>query len=209
LFGAQVIEGETNYWNPSAPYISAEVENAPPGTDILQLLGGLDQTYKVTLSEPIKDPVMAIVSLGSPSITITYDFDSPFTIVSQGAGYWGGGPTSLVQLPGDVLQGTEGHGTIRFIGTFSTFSWTVPMPEGWHGFTFAIRTTERIEPTEAGAPDALTDDAKSDGATDSGRTTAKGGCNCAVSGPDRGAGALAAVALLALSWLRARRRRQI
>jgi len=67
--------------------------------------------------------------------------------VSQGPGYWGGSPTALDQLPGDILRGNEGHGTIQFIGTFSTFSWIVPTPEYWHGFTFGIRTTERIEPT--------------------------------------------------------------
>jgi MYXO-CTERM domain-containing protein len=53
----------------------------------------------VTLSEPIKDPIMAIVSLGSPSVTTSYNFDSPFTIASQGPGYWGGTDTSLVSLP--------------------------------------------------------------------------------------------------------------
>jgi hypothetical protein len=137
----------TNYWIPSAPYMSPSVENAPPTSDILALVGGTNQTYKVTLSEPIKDPIMAIVSLGQPGVIVDYDFDSPFTIVSQGNGYWGGNDTSLSQLPGDVLRGTEGHGTIRFDGTFSTFSWTAPFGETWHGFTYGIRTTEAIEPT--------------------------------------------------------------
>jgi hypothetical protein len=146
LFFAQT-NGGTNYWNPSAPYISTQVDNAPPGTDIIALVGGINQTYVVTLSEPIKDPIMAIVSLGQPSVPTTYDFDSPFTIVSQGTGFWGGTSSSLVALPGDILRGNEGHGTIQFIGTFSTFSWTVPTPENWHGFTFGIRTTEAIEPT--------------------------------------------------------------
>jgi hypothetical protein len=90
---------------------------------------------------------MSIVSLGQPGVPTTYDFNAPFTIVSQGPGFWGGTGSSLTQLPGDILRGTEGHGTIQFIGTFSTFSWTVPTPESWHGFTFGIRTTEAIEPT--------------------------------------------------------------
>lgn len=146
LYGAQ-IAGGTNYWAPNAPYLSAEVENAPPSPDILQLQGGQNQIYQVTLSEAIKDPIMAIVSLGQPGVRTTYDFDAPFTIVSQGAGYWGGSATALSALEGDILEGYEGHGTIRFVGSFSTFSWTVPTPEGWHGFTFGIRTTERLEPT--------------------------------------------------------------
>lgn len=144
--------GGTNYWNPSTPYISAQVENPPPGTDIIALEGGQNQIYRVTLSEAIKDPIMAIVSLGRTGSNTTYDFDSPFTIVSQGAGYWGGSATALDQLTGDILLGNEGHGTIQFIGTFDTFSWTVPTPENWHGFTFGIRTTEKIEPTPTPEP---------------------------------------------------------
>ena len=157
LYGAQT-SGGTNYWDPSAPYISTQVENAPPDTDIVQLSGGQNQIYKVTLSEAIKDPIMAIVSLGAPGVPTTYNFDSPFTIVSQGVGYWGGGPTALMQQPNNVLLGEEGHGTIQFIGTFSTFSWVVPTPENWHGFTFGIRTTERLEPSAGlvGTPEPAT-----------------------------------------------------
>lgn len=145
----------TNYWSPSTPYVSGQVSNPPPACDILALIGGLNQTYEVTLSEPIKDPIMAILSLGQPSVFTSYDFDSPFDIVSQGTGFWGGTSNSLTELPGDILMGNEGHGTIQFIGTFSTFSWVVPTPENWHGFTFGIRTTERIEPTPVPEPASL------------------------------------------------------
>lgn len=146
-FAFAQVNGGTNYWNPSTPFISSQVDNAPPGTDIIALSGGQNQIYRVTLSEAIKDPIMSIVSLGQPGSNTTYDFNAPFTIVSQGVGYWGGSPTALAQLPGDILQGNEGHGTIQFLGTFSTFEWTVPTPEYWHGFTFGIRTTEAIEPS--------------------------------------------------------------
>ena len=143
----------TNYWSPSTPYVSAQVSNPPPDCDIVSLIGGENQTYIVTLSEPIKDPIMAVLSLGQPSVFTTYDFDSPFEIVSQGAGFWGGSDSSLVELPGDILRGNEGHGTLQFLGTFSTFSWIVPTPENWHGFTFGIRTTERIEPDPTAVPE--------------------------------------------------------
>jgi hypothetical protein len=142
--------GGTDYWSPDSTFTSAQVDNAPPGTDILALVGGQNQIYTVTLSEPIKDPIMAILSLGQPAVATTYDFDSPFTIVSQGPSSAFGGCAAtpcLTQLPGDILRGTEGDGTIQFIGTYSTFSWVVPTPENWHGFTFGIRTTQAIEPT--------------------------------------------------------------
>ncbi|MEO5742795.1 MAG: PEP-CTERM sorting domain-containing protein, partial [Vicinamibacterales bacterium] len=142
-----------DYWSPSTPYTSAQVSNPPPACDIVALIGGANQTYIVTLSEAIKDPIMAVLSLGQPNVLTTYDFDSPFDIVSQGTGYWGGTSSSLAELAGDVLQGNEGHGTIQFIGTFNTFSWVVPTPENWHGFTFGIRTTERIEPGPTPVPE--------------------------------------------------------
>jgi MYXO-CTERM domain-containing protein len=164
LSGAQVNGQGTNYWIPSAPYISTEVENPPPDSDIVQLAGGQDETYIVTLSEPIRDPIMAIVSLGQAGTPTTYDFDSPFAIVSQGMGFFGGNSTSLSVQPNNVLLGREGHGTIQFIGTYSTFSWTVPTPEYWHGFTFGIRTTEALEPTPDGGDDAS--DATPDDASD-------------------------------------------
>jgi len=136
----------SSLWQPLSTYQSAEVDNAP-GFEGLQLVGTQNMTYVVTLSEPIKDPIMAIATLGSSSDSATYVFDSPFTILSQGDSCcWG--PGTLTQLPGNVLQGFEGSGIIQFIGTYSTFSWTVPDPEFWHGFTFGIRTTQALEPDD-------------------------------------------------------------
>ena len=163
LFGAQVDEGGTNYWQPAAPYISAEVENAPPGTDIVQLAGSDDQVYELTLSAPVENPVLAIVSLGAPGIVTTYHFGSPFVIVSQGAGALGGSDQALVRLPGNVLEGNEGHGTIRFEGRFTSLSWTVPTTEVWHGFTLGVRTGERpAPPADAGSPSGAADGGASD-----------------------------------------------
>lgn len=130
-----------------ATYTGSEVGNLPSGntSDMLQLVGGQDQIYKVHLSAAIKDPLMDIVSLGDTGTPTEYDFDSPFTILSQGPAQFGGGNASL-QQSGNNLIGKEGNGTIKFVGTYSDFSWTVPTPETWHGFTFGIRTTEALEP---------------------------------------------------------------
>jgi MYXO-CTERM domain-containing protein len=154
LYGAQTGGNGANYWLPAGTYESAAVENAPPTSDILQLAGGENETYTVNLSEPIVDPIMAIVSLGAAGAPITYNFDSPFTIVSQGTDQWGGTSTSLVQQPNNVLQGEEGSGVIQFIGTYSKFSWTVPTPEQWHGFTFGILTSAALY--DGGGPDGST-----------------------------------------------------
>ncbi len=87
---------------------------------------------------------MSIVSLGSSSSFIRYKFDSPFTIVSQGPGFFGGDIDRLKIEPGNILVGNEGHGTIKFLGVFDQFNWTVPNPETWHGFTFGIRNSQSL-----------------------------------------------------------------
>jgi len=144
--------GGTYYWtgqggNGDAPYVSSSVFNRPPLADIIGLEGGSSSRYRITFSEPVKDPIMPILSLGQPNRPTTYDFDRQFEIVSNAPGYFSpntANPTLWIQ-PGEVLLGREGHGTIRFIGSFDTFSWTVPTSEVWHGFTLGIRTTVAAE----------------------------------------------------------------
>lgn len=132
-------------WDPASTYISTEVSNAPTYEGI-QLERTQNMTYRVTLSEAIKDPIMAITTLGSSVDSARYVFDSPFTILSQGPTCcWGGDSDNLIK-EGNDLVGWEGAGVIQFIGTYSTFSWTVPDTENWHGFTFGIRTTQALEP---------------------------------------------------------------
>jgi hypothetical protein len=181
LSGAQTGGSGTSYWTPAATYESSAVENAPPTPDILQLAGGENETYTVNLSEPIVDPIMAIVSLGASGSPITYNFDSPFTIVSQGTDPWGGSASSLVQLPNNVLQGAEGSGVIQFIGTYSQFSWTVPTPEYWHGFTFGILTSAALY--DGGGPDGSAVWIGDGGPVDAGSPASDDGA-----APDAGAG---------------------
>lgn len=88
---------------------------------------------------------MDVATLGASGTNTHYNFDVPFTILSQGKDYWGGCDTCLTQS-GDDLIGNEGSGAIKFVGMYSDFSWTVPTGEFWHGFTFGIRTTEALEP---------------------------------------------------------------
>lgn len=145
FLGSQLSCG-TAFWtaNNSAPYVSASVLNGPPACDIIQLAGGSSSTYEITFSEPVSDPIMPVLSLGSGGTPTYYDFDRQFQVVSTGRGYWGNG--TFRADPGEVLYGAEGHGTIRFIGSIATLSWTVPKPEIWHGFTFGIRGKASANP---------------------------------------------------------------
>jgi hypothetical protein len=45
---------------------------------------------------------MAIVSQGRSSLTVAYDFDTPFTVLSEGEGYWGDG-SYTTDMSNDIL----------------------------------------------------------------------------------------------------------
>ena len=122
----------TNYYSPSSPYVSALVDNPPTASEML----GLSQaaTKTMSFSQPIDNLFFAIVSLNGNG----YRFNQDFEIVSTGAGYWGNGTLTKVDLGGGQFQlnGTgEPHGVIRFTGTVSSITWTSLTNEFWNGIT--------------------------------------------------------------------------
>ena len=126
-----------DYWLPASPFISPMVPNAPPDSDFIALTGGPTTGLNtLTFSSPVLNPVLAINSLGDPNNPVSYIFSNPFDLLSQGAGYFGAG--TLTQPSPNVLRGQEGDGTIRFDGTFTSISWTVPQYEHFHGFTVGL-----------------------------------------------------------------------
>ena len=148
FFAAQT-SGGTDYWtprppNPASPYVNATLGiSNPTNTDILRLTGGNSVTHTITFSRAITNPVFAILSLGASGTLVTYNFNRPFEITSFGPGFFGG-PGTLTALNDPAnnsyrLTGNEGHGAIRFLGTFESISWTVPTFENWHGFTIGVQ----------------------------------------------------------------------
>ena len=140
-FNAQ-LNGGTNYWIPSTPYTGSQVLNAPSTPDIITVIGGPPNAvnHSLTFSQPVSDLVMDWVSLGTPTFTASLTFSEPFSLISQGTGYWG--PGTLSQN-GNTLNGNEGHGTILFTGpAFTTLTWTDSFAEQWHGFTVGVPVPE-------------------------------------------------------------------
>lgn len=115
------------------------VVTPPPPCEMISIFGGsaAPTVHTIFFSRPVVDPFFAIVSLGRTSVPVLYDFDAPFDIIDQGQGHWGSGP--LTELPGDVLEGREGHGILQFNGTLSSLSWSAGPSEVWHGFTVGAR----------------------------------------------------------------------
>lgn len=136
LYFAQVGDGGTDYWSGAAYDVTGE----PPGTDILAFKGGTDkQTDKISFSRPVVNPVMAVMSLGRSGIPTRYVFGQVPTLVSSGVGFFGGCDTCLT-IKRKTLTGTEGHGVVQFIGTYSSITWKQPDFEFWHGLTTGAPT---------------------------------------------------------------------
>lgn len=125
--------GGSNYWAPASTFTSAAVSNAPGTSDIIAI-NGTDTLHTITFSQSVLNPVMAVESMGQSGVGTTYYFDAPFTILSQGPTCcWGTG--TLTQFSPTTLIGSEGAGTIQFLGTYSSISWYGANPEYWNGIT--------------------------------------------------------------------------
>jgi PEP-CTERM motif len=136
----------TNWWtqpNPASPaYTGGNVSNAPTACEQVGLNSPVSIT--VSFSAPVTNLYMALLSVGQPNYTVTYDFDTAFTIDSEGQGYWGDG--SYVLGAGDTLAMDEFHGVLAFAGPISSLSFSTSPNENWHAFTFGFAATAVPEP---------------------------------------------------------------
>jgi hypothetical protein len=126
------LTGGTNYWVPSTPYDA--LPNLPPSNDMIALNQATTNT--LTLSRPVNGLDFLSISMGQPSLPVTYTFDHAFTVVDSGAGYWGG--SVYTRSSSFDITGYEFSGVLGFTDSnISSLSWT-STAEGWHGFTVAI-----------------------------------------------------------------------
>ena len=79
---------------------------------------------------------MALLSVGQPNYTVTYDFDQSFTIDSEGQGFWGSDATGGVMGAGDTLAMQEFHGALLFDAPVTSMTFSTAPGEYWHTFTF-------------------------------------------------------------------------
>jgi hypothetical protein len=122
-------------WSPASTWIGGPVTMPPPDNSGIQLVGGFGVTDTVSFSSPVTNPVMAIVSLGQPGLTASFNFASnePFVLLGGGpSSTWGGEPLTS---SGETVFGTEGNGLVEFIGTYSQITWTNPTFEDYYAFT--------------------------------------------------------------------------
>lgn len=141
LAGGPIDNLVANYpsYTPSSTFADGSiVSNAPTSANgILQIIGGNPNINTIIFSAPVVNPVMAIWSLGQnlsySVVTSSFNFinATPLFVSGGPSQEYGGLPITVLD---NVVSGTEGNGTVRFIGTFSSLSWTNPVAEDWYGF---------------------------------------------------------------------------
>ncbi|SDJ65266.1 MULTISPECIES: PEP-CTERM sorting domain-containing protein [Bradyrhizobium] len=135
---ADLYPGSYPSWTPAATWADGTViSNAPdPAGHIIQLFGGSDATNTITFATAVTNPVFAIWSLGQGGIDAKFDFNQPAVLLAGGvSAEYGGNP---IVVASNVVSGVEGNGSIEFLGTFNSISWTNPVFENWYGFTVGV-----------------------------------------------------------------------
>jgi hypothetical protein len=116
-------------------YDVAGAGSRPSTTDLVALNSA--GTHTIKFGSTVMNPYLAIMSLGRTSLPVSYAFSSPFTVVSEGLGWWGDG--YYTESPDHMtLTGYEMHGVIRFTGAFDELTWTSDPSEYWHGITVGV-----------------------------------------------------------------------
>ena len=141
-YSGQLIDLIDNYpsWGPPGTFNGGNVGNPPPVSGgIIQLFGGNAGINTITFGTAVTNPVMAIWSLGQGGTQASFKFlTSPFFIQSGGpSNEYGGVPLTTLLV---AVLGSEGNGTIQFIGTYNSISWVNPVFENWYGFTVGAPT---------------------------------------------------------------------
>ena len=134
-----ILTGYPSY-GPTSTFVDGIiVGNGPTSSNnILQLTGGNGTTQTLTFSQAVVNPVFAIWSLGQGGGPASFVFNATPTLVAGGPSNEYGGGT--ITVAGNTVGGLEGNGTVEFVGTFTSLSWTNPQYEYWYGFDVGFQS---------------------------------------------------------------------
>jgi hypothetical protein len=145
-YAGPAVSVQTNYpsYMPASTFADGTiVSNAPTAANnILQIMGGNTTTQTITFSQAVVNPVFAIWSLGAGGTPASFVFDqTPTFVVGGPSNEYTGGP---IVVSGNTVSGSEGNGTVEFLGTFTTLSWTNPQFENWYGFDVGFQSVAAV-----------------------------------------------------------------
>ena len=134
-------------WGPSATWADGTVVANAPGANsgIIYLTGGNSTVDTITFSQAVVNPVFAIWSLGQGGVQASFNFIgvTPVFVAGGGSAEYGG---SAISVSGNNVYGAEGNGTVQFMGTYTSISWTNPAYEGWYGFDVGVAGVAGVVP---------------------------------------------------------------
>jgi hypothetical protein len=115
-------------------FTSPTVTNTPGNNGSIVKILGTTEVNNFHFSQAVIDPLIAVWSVGQGGVPVTFNFlnSTPFSILSQGAGHWGGG---TVTQSGYSITGLEGNALLQFKGSYTDLSFTTPNSENYYGIT--------------------------------------------------------------------------
>lgn len=132
-FDTTQISGGFDFWrtggNPWAAYDA--LSNLPTNNDFISPSGN-QVLHTFTFGKAIRNPYIAIISLGQGGIQTNWTFNAPFTLVDQGQGFFGNG---VFTIAGNSISAGEAHGVIQFTGDFTSLTLVTNNTENWSGLT--------------------------------------------------------------------------
>ena len=128
------VDYSSSFYSVPGSFTNAEVTNTPGTNGTLLMTGGTNEINAFHFSQAVVDPIIDLFSVGQAGMPVTFNFlnDAIFSILSQGAGNWGGG---LLTQNGSSVIGWEGNGLIQFHGTYTDIYFTTPDYENFYGAT--------------------------------------------------------------------------
>jgi hypothetical protein len=135
-----------HFYNVPASFTNSEVTNTPGTNGTLLMTGGTSQINGFHFSQEVVDPLISLFSVGQGGVPVSFNFlnDVTFSILSEGAGNWGGG---LLTQNGASITGWEGNGLLKFHGTYTDILFTTPNYEFYYGATVGALADIAIPPT--------------------------------------------------------------
>ncbi|WP_017668949.1 PEPxxWA-CTERM sorting domain-containing protein [Sandarakinorhabdus sp. AAP62] len=127
------VSGGTDYWRTGGnPWAAYDALSNLPGNNDFVAPSGDGVVHTINFSKAVRNPYIAIISLGRPNIQTSWTFGAPFTLIDQGQGFWGNG---VFTINGNTISAGEAHGVIQFTGNFTSLTLTTNRTENWSGLT--------------------------------------------------------------------------
>ncbi|WP_254504398.1 PEP-CTERM sorting domain-containing protein [Duganella vulcania] len=140
------LDYSSNIYDVPSSFTNVEVTNTPGSNGTILMMGGNATINSFHFSQAVIDPYIDVFSVGQGGTPVSFVFlNGSLTILSQGAGHWGGGTLSSSGL---TVTGVEGNGLLKFSGSYTDISFITPNSEYYYGATVGAGITVAVPEPE-------------------------------------------------------------